>query len=410
GEGIVGAVIETQEPIVVNDVSKDTRFFKGADKSSGFVTKSILCVPLITEKQIWGAIEVINKINGKDFSSRDMEFLQIIAGQSAISIENATLHERIVQSEKMAAIGQTITGLAHCIKNVLQGVDAGTYILNKGIDKEDFDTIHKGWELVKDNNEFIKNLVLDMLSYSQKRNPVYEVKDINELLSSTLKLFHQKAQLNGIRFQKIFDPDLMFVQVDQMGIKRCIINLLTNAFDAISDNPEGKITVQTEKIDEDNFAVKISDDGTGIDEESIPKLFDTFFSTKGAKGTGLGLAVTKKIISEHKGNISVVSEKGVGTTFSITLPIRDSATPILTKEPAQRRKLQDVIKKKKILIIDDKEQNIELTMELLDEIGDFSYQSSLDGYDGLIKAEEFQPDLILLDVQMSGMNGFQVFQ
>jgi len=387
GEGIVGYVIEKGEPALVNDVSEDTRFYEDADKKSGFVTKSLLCAPIISEKETIGAIEVINKIDNTDFNKMDLKFLNIIAGQSSIAIHNAKLHEQIVKNERLTAIGQTITGLAHSIKNVLQGVDAGKYFLQKGLKKQDFSTLHKGWDYINDNTSFIKELVLDMLTFSKERKPVYEKTDINYLIESTSKLFIKKAQKEGSRIILKLDNNIEGIEVDQMGIKRCILNLITNALDAISEIPQGKIVIKTNQFTENNVQIHVIDNGMGIEQKDIKKLFKIFYSTKGAKGTGLGLTVTKKIIDEHNGKIEVNSVRSKGTEFLVTLPLRKEA-----------KASEDINKhtSSKILVIDSDKEDMESITDLLNGIDVFSIKTALDDYEGLVKAEEFQPNLIIL--------------
>ncbi len=320
GEGIVGWVIKEEKPVLVNDVSKDKRFFKAADKTSGFITKSILCVPMCTADKCLGAIEVINKMNEGKFDDSDKIFLEAIASQAAIAIENAKLHESIVKNERLAAIGQTVSGLAHCIKNVLNGIQGGSYILDLGLKKENFSNVDKGWGIVKKNNEFMKELVLDMLSYSKEREPEYETVDVNELVKSVCELMEQKGKEKNVSMQFIPEEFLNEVEIDAKGVKRCVLNLVSNAIDACEEIDKGSVKVSIQNTRGKIFRIHVADSGVGMPPEIQAKLFQVFFSTKGSKGTGLGLAVSYKIIKEHGGNISVDSEKGKGTKFTITLP------------------------------------------------------------------------------------------
>ena len=320
GEGIVGWVIKEGKPVLVNDVSKDKRFYKAADKKSGFNTKSILCVPMCTANKCLGAIEVINKINDEKFDDADRIFLDAIASQAAIAIENAKLHERIVKNERLAAIGQTVSGLAHCIKNILNGVQGGSYILDLGLKKENFSDVDKGWNIVKKNNEFMKELVLDMLSYSKEREPEYVTTNVNEVVKSVCDLMEQKGKDKNVSMQFLPEESLNEVEVDAKGVKRCVLNLVSNAIDACEESTGGKVEVSVQSTRGKTFKIHVSDSGIGMSPETQAKLFQVFFSTKGSKGTGLGLAVSYKIIKEHGGNISVDSEKGKGTKFTITLP------------------------------------------------------------------------------------------
>ena len=320
GEGIVGWVIKEGKPVLVNDVSKDKRFYKAADKKSGFNTKSILCVPMCTANKCLGAIEVINKINDEKFDDADRIFLDAIASQAAIAIENAKLHERIVKNERLAAIGQTVSGLAHCIKNILNGIQGGSYILDLGLKKENFSDVDKGWNIVKKNNKFMKELVLDMLSYSKEREPEYVTTNVNEVVKSVCDLMEQKGKEKNVSMQFLPEESLSEVEIDAKGVKRCVLNLVSNAIDACEESTGGKVEVSVQSTRGKTFKIHVSDSGIGMSPETQAKLFQVFFSTKGSKGTGLGLAVSYKIIKEHGGNISVDSEKGKGTKFTITLP------------------------------------------------------------------------------------------
>ena len=320
GEGIVGWVIKEEKAVLVNDVSKDKRFYKAADKKSGFITKSILCVPMCTADKCLGAIEVINKMNSEDFDDADRIFLEAISSQAAIAIENAKLHERIVKNERLAAIGQTVSGLAHCIKNILNGIQGGSYILDLGIKKEKFSNIDKGWGIIKKNNEFMKELVLDMLSYSKEREPEYCTVDVNELVKSICELMEQKGKEKNVSIRFLPEESLNEVEIDNKGVKRCVLNLISNAIDACEEVDGGSVDVSVQNTKGKIFRIHVSDSGIGMSPETQAKLFQVFFSTKGSKGTGLGLAVSYKIIKEHGGNISVDSKKGKGTKFTITLP------------------------------------------------------------------------------------------
>lgn len=321
-EGIVGSVIQNGKAKIVNDVTKDPDFFKKVDEESGFLTRSILCVPLETTNRLWGAIEVLNKLDGSDFDNNDLMLCEAIAGQAAIAIENATLHRQIVKTERLTAIGQTIAGLAHCIKNVLNGILGGSYMIDLGFRKDDTAKVMKGWEIVKKNNSFLQNLVLDMLSYSKNREPQYELVDINDIITSLCNLMEIKAKDKNISISWTPNSSLSKIMLDPKGIQRCLLNLISNAIDACGQNEDGHVIVSTNIINKHMFSISVSDNGCGIHEKNRSKLFQMFYSTKGANGTGLGLVVTYKIIKEHGGDIEVESEVGKGTIFIIKLPLR----------------------------------------------------------------------------------------
>jgi signal transduction histidine kinase len=181
----------------------------------------------------------------------------------------------------------------------------------------------KGWDIVRRNNAFLQDLVLDMLTYSKDREPECELVDINDLISSLADLMGMKAKERDVHISWTQNTSLRKVVLDPKGIQRCLLNLISNAIDACAQKTEGHVDISTSKISEHMFCICVADNGCGISEENRSKLFQMFFSTKGSKGTGLGLAVTKKIITEHGGEIEVESEVEKGTRFFIKLPLRE---------------------------------------------------------------------------------------
>jgi signal transduction histidine kinase len=323
GKGIVGSVIESGHAQIVNDVTKDPHFFQEIDQKSGYTTRSILCVPLQTTNRLLGAIQVLNKLDDADFDDQDLVLCNAIAGQAAIAIENAMLHKQIVETARLAAIGETITGLAHCVRNVLNGIQGGSYMVDLGLGADDWPRVMQGWDIVKRSNSFLQDLVLDMLTYSKDREPEYELVDLNDLISSAADLMQTKADEKHVRVSWTRNSSLNKVVLDPKGIQRCLLNLISNAIDACAQKQSGRVHISAAKIGSQNFSICVADNGSGISEKNRSKLFQMFHSTKGSRGTGLGLVVTKKIITEHGGEIEVESELDEGTKFLIKLPLRE---------------------------------------------------------------------------------------
>ena len=321
GEGIVGWVAVNMQPLNVTDVYNDPRFYKEVDKLTGFITRSILAVPMSWRGKSIGAIEAVNKCNEEGFSEHDEKVLTVLASQAALVIENARLYEENLRQARLSALGQGIAGAAHFVKNILTGINGGADILEYGIKERDIDRIVEGWNIVKKSNEPMKNLVLDMLNYSTNGKPEYELTDVNEVCKTVVELMREKAKKKDVEI--LFNPsfDLCQMFLDAKGIYRCILNLVSNAIDAC-DKPHGAVEITTRIVEANRwFEIIISDNGCGISEENLKKLFTPFFSTKSSKGTGLGLAITYKIISEHGGHMNVESELCMGTKFTIELPI-----------------------------------------------------------------------------------------
>lgn len=236
------------------------------------------------------------------------------------------LQQELIKSERLAAIGQTVAGLAHYTKNILLGLEGGMYIVNKGFRKDDKAKLRTGWDMVQKNIGKICNLVLDLLNYSKERKPEYESCSPNVIADEVCELMDPKAKESGIEIVRDFDPTIGQVSLDPKGIHRCLLNLVSNAIDAcISDEDEGKkylVRVTTRRESDGIVTFQVSDNGCGMDEEVRKQIFTSFFSTKGPKGTGLGLLVTQKIVQEHGGSISTNSEPGKGSTFTIRLPCK----------------------------------------------------------------------------------------
>ncbi|MCK4905834.1 GAF domain-containing protein [bacterium] len=320
-EGVAGTVAKKKKSINIGDVTKTNMWDNSADKTSGFETHSLLAVPMLRKNNLVGVIEVLNKKGRKGFTNEDVRIMEILAEQAALCIENARLYEESLRAARMAAIGQTMAELSHYIKNVLAGFEGAGSLLESGLQKENREMIEQGWSFLKKSQEKISTLVMNMLSYSKEKKLSFNLYDINKVISDVVSLMQPRLKEKSITIEKNLDKNIKEIVIDSDGIYNCVLNLISNAMDAM-ESENGKITVNTLN-DEKNKQVKIEikDSGNGIPKDKINDVFNLFYSSK-TKGTGLGLAVTKKIIDEHKGKILVESKEGKGTTFTIILPTK----------------------------------------------------------------------------------------
>lgn len=318
GQGISGTVARNKKSINISDVKKTKMWDKTADTRSGFKTRSILAVPMMRKNNLVGVIEVLNKKGADNFSSEDVRIMEILAEQAALCIENAKLYEENIRTARMAAIGQTMAELSHYIKNVLAGFEASSSLLESGLEKDNRKLIEQGWSFLKQSEEKISSLVMNMLSYSKDRKPSFDLHDVNKVVGDVVSLMQPRLKEKSIGIESNLDKNIKEIVIDSDGIYNCVLNLISNAMEAI-EGENGKITVNT-LDDKENKQVKIEikDNGNGIPKDKLSDVFNLFYSSK-KRGTGLGLAVTKKIIDEHKGKISVESQEGKGTTFTIVL-------------------------------------------------------------------------------------------
>lgn len=237
------------------------------------------------------------------------------------------LQEELIRSERLAATGQTVAGLAHYIKNILNGLKGGTYVLNVALDDNDTGKIRSGWDMIERNVGRISDLVLNLLAYSKDREPEPEDCFPNEIVEEVCALMEPRAKENDIRIERHLDPLLGEVYMDPKTIHRSLLNLVSNAIDACTFDPAPKgmhrVAVATEIKEDHTVKFEVADNGMGMDKETRARIFSTPFSTKGEKGTGLGLLVTEKIIKENGGTIHVASEQGNGATFTVYLPFEE---------------------------------------------------------------------------------------
>ncbi len=236
------------------------------------------------------------------------------------------LERELVQAERLAAVGQTVAGLAHGIKNILHGLKGGSYIMDVGIRRNDPEKTRQGWEMLKKNIERTSELVMDLLSYSKEREPEFEPCDPNQIVIEVCNLVSQKAKDHGVEIETDLDDRIETVLMDPHTIHTTLLNLVTNAIDAClfdhNPKPKQKVRVKTRKKNGREILFEVADNGSGMSEEVKAKLFTSFFSTKGHMGTGLGLLVTRKMVEEHGGRIWFDSKQGEGTVFSMCIPYR----------------------------------------------------------------------------------------
>ena len=319
---IAGWVANHEQSLLIADAYRDSRFNPSYDRETGFRTKSVLCLPLVAKGKPLGVIQILNRRDGEPFDEGDLGLAQAVAGLIAVAIHNAAEHEARVAAERIATVGQTIAGMAHCIKNILNGLQGGSYIIDQNIEGGGLAKVKRGWGMVKRNMGLLSNIVLDMLSYSKERKPVYKSCSVNDLCRDVVTLLKEQADGKGVLLTTDLSGELSEAEMDETAIKRCLINLVGNAIDACEGH-KGAVTVETGLTkDADHFTICVRDNGSGIEPAQLEKIFNPFFSSKGSKGTGLGLPVAKKIIEEHAGVLSVTSAPGEGTAFLIELPIR----------------------------------------------------------------------------------------
>ena len=232
------------------------------------------------------------------------------------------LEKEVIQSARMAAMGQAMAGVAHGVKNILHGMKLGAFMVEKGLEQEKRELLSKGWNLVGRNINRISRLTLDMLSYARSGPPTRQSCFVNQIVEEICELMEGKARERRVTLIRDLDPSIPPMAVDPEGIHTSLLNLITNAIEAFPETgPGGEIIVGSRNQGEAGIGLQVVDTGRGMTKEVQGQIFKQFYSTKGSRGTGLGLAITQKIVREHGGTIQVESEPGKGTCFTILLPL-----------------------------------------------------------------------------------------
>ena len=325
---ILDYVMANKEGVLTSDAREDQRWDPAASIVKMGVREAI-CVPMQGRYGIVGVIYIDTftppgryvQRAGNKFSEEHLKLMIAIGHQAALAVEDTMYYSAMVQAERLAAMGQTIATLSHHIKNILQGIRGGSYLIDEGLRHEKNDVVRKGWKIVEKNQEKISNLVMDMLTFSKEREPDFIPSNMNELAADVCELLQARAAEVGadltVRAQEGL-PDLMF---DPELMHRAILNVATNAIDACEDRPDSRVTISVEHVPDKNLLrVIVEDNGGGISPDDLTKIFTVFESRKGARGTGLGLPVSKKILREHGGDIFVTSQVGIGSRFALELP------------------------------------------------------------------------------------------
>lgn len=328
---ILEYVMAHKEGVLTSDAKDDQRW----DQAQSIVMQGVreaICVPMQGRYGIVGVIYIdtytppgraLQKRGAERFNEEHLRLMVAIGHQAALAVEDTSYYSAMVQAERLAAMGQTIATLSHHIKNILQGIRGGSYLIEEGLKIPDNTVVRRGWRIVEKNQEKISNLVMDMLTFSKDREPDLQLNDLNETTNDVTDLMQTRAL--EAKVQLVFKPasDLPALLFDPDLMHRAILNVVGNAIDACEKRENGKVVVHTELHEADRLArIIVEDNGEGIAADDVKRIFSVFESRKGARGTGLGLPVSQKILREHGGDILVESEKDVGSKFILQLPFR----------------------------------------------------------------------------------------
>ena len=344
---IINHVINTGEGVLSSNAMGDQRFSKGKSIHNLGI-RSALCVPIKARKlddtdaaaanDILGVIYIDSSVKNYTYSPDQLRLLTAIGLQAGMALQNAKLYQQGLEAERLAAIGETTAALSHSVKNILQALRGGADVVEMGLRSGNLVQASKGWRIVDRNLDKIMNLTMNLLNYSKPREPSLESVNPRTLIDDCLELIAASANEKGVMAVADVDEDHPAIPLDQAGMHQVLMNLLSNALDAVEPGT-GLIRVECHYDAEHRQSIiEVSDNGAGIPAPMMKHLFELFHSTKGNRGTGLGLAVARKIVEEHEGSITATSTPGQGTSFKIRLPVihETLSDPAHTHGPGSR--------------------------------------------------------------------------
>lgn len=326
---ITDYVLQSGTAVRTTNAGGDARFSAG----ESIVTEGIreaICAPMRGRSDLLGVfyLDTTTQLEPAQppaatgrLTDEHLRMVVTVARQSALALESRQFQDALLRAERFAAMGQTIAVLSHHIKNILQGVRGGSHLISMGLNQKQESLIRQGWGIVERNQTRIYDLVMDMLSFSKDRVPALKPAELNNVVADIAELAAARAAESGVTVEFRPGPDVPTALFDAEGIHRAVLNIVSNAIDAVEGIERGAVVIQT-GYDRaaDLMLVAVSDNGPGIPEDQRAAIFNVFESSKGARGTGIGLPVSRKILREHGGRVRVEGGPGQGTRFVLSWP------------------------------------------------------------------------------------------
>jgi two-component system NtrC family sensor kinase len=342
-----------------------------------------------------------------DGSMRLETLIRDVSERKKLDDETRDLYHQLLQAEKMAALGQTISGVAHELNNPLATILSWAERLSQKPAPDA--SVHRGLETILGEAERAARIVRNLLTFARKRQTTRAMVDINQVVRETLAMRAYEQRVSNIMVIDALAAGLPQVFADGHQVQQVLLNLVINAEQAmLSANGRGVLVVRTwHDAEQETVILEINDDGPGIPDEVQPKIFDPFFTTKEVgKGTGLGLTVAYAIVQEHGGRIRIESRPGAGASFYVELPVTGAklpAVPIVRPRPAPAEAVPGV----SILLVEDENALATAVTESLRDAG-YCVERAADGEEALdrIAKSEARPfDLVICDLKMPRVDG-----
>ncbi len=324
--------------------------------------------------------------------------------------EARDIYLQLLQAEKMAALGQTISGVAHELNNPLATILSWAERLSKKPQLEP--SLKRGLEIILGESERAARIVRNLLTFARKRQTTRAMVDVNQVVRETLALRAYEQRVSNISVIDALAAGLPQVYADGHQVQQVLLNLIINAEQAmLSAHGRGILVLRTwHDADREAVVLEINDDGPGVPDEVQPKIFDPFFTTKDVgKGTGLGLTVAYAIVQEHGGRIRLESRTGHGASFYVELPVTGARPAAATPAALGRRIALDAVEGATVLVVEDEEALAAAVVDALVDVG-YAVDHARDGEEALARLKERPFDLVICDLKMPRLDGRAFFE
>ena len=460
-ETLVQYVITNKKPLLIENLETDPRFQDLVQLE--YEPSSFLSMPIFAREDLVGVLNLSHKKNRKVFDSNDEQIVSILTGEIGFALENARLHSKVEenlkkletrtveltemneqlqqevadrkqaedekskleiklqQAKRMEAIGTLAGGVAHDLNNLLSGTVSYPELLLLELPEDS--PLRRPIETIKNTGDKAAAIVEDLLTLGRRGVGIFEVVNLNLLISEYLNSPEYKKLMSfhsGVAMENDLEPDLLNMSGSAVHLSKTVMNLVSNAAEAMPEG--GKLTISTENgyIDQpiggyervaegDYVVLTVSDTGAGMSSEDMERIFEPFYTKKvmGKSGTGLGMAVVWGTVSDHNGYIDFQSVESEGTTFTLYFPA--TREELISQKPRQITE-NYMGKGETILIVDDVEEQREIASEILIKLG-YSVKTAVSGEEAVAYMQNNSADLVILDMIMhSGIDGLETYK
>lgn len=322
---IIDHVLTRREGVLSTNAMNDNRFRSG-DSVADYGIRSAICIPIVAGPRTFGVIQIDSQLAQFTFTDAQLELLSAVGRMTGVAMVSSEQVETRIQTERLAAMGQTVATLSHSIKNILQGLRGGADAVELALNRGDLDLAREGWPILMRNLDRILTLTVNMLAFSRQTTVEADLVDSATVVHEATDLIARHCEHAGIALIHDLDDDAPPVPLDASGVHQALMNLLFNAVEA-APAKRGIVTVATNyDAAAHELHIAVTDNGPGMDTATAARACDAFMSTKGQRGTGLGLAVARKIMEEHGGRLVIDSAPGAGTTVTLVAPTGGGVT------------------------------------------------------------------------------------